>query len=62
MTVNGGVLDLNGYSISVGSLSGNGGFITDNSTGSGTSTLSVAKTSDATYAGVIEDGPPACWP
>ena len=28
LTVNGGVLDLNGYSISVGSLSGNGGLIT----------------------------------
>ena len=56
LIVNGGTLDLNGYSITVGSLSGNGGTITDNSTGGGTTTLTVDQTADATYAGTIADG------
>ena len=56
LTVNGGVLDLNGHSIAVGSLSGTSGTITDNSTAAGTGTFSVTQATAATYAGALQDG------
>ncbi len=48
-----GNLDLNGQSVTVGSLAGNGGTIT-NSTGASTFTVNQAATT--TYAGIITDG------
>ena len=56
LVVNGGKLDLNGNSITVGTLSGSGGTITDQSSTGGTTILTVDQASDATYAGVIADG------
>jgi autotransporter-associated beta strand protein len=57
LTVNGGTLDLHGNSLTVGSLSGSpGGTITDNSDGSGTTTLTVAEAADTWFGGTIEDG------
>ena len=58
LTVNGGILDLNDWSIVVASLGGYGGTITDNNTtsGSGTSTLTVDKASNSTFYGVVLDG------
>jgi autotransporter-associated beta strand protein len=61
ITVNGGTLDLNGLDVTVASLAGTGGTITDNSTGSaGTTTLivSLPNTTDAsTYSGSFANGP-----
>ena len=55
LSVNGGTLDLNGYSPTVGSFSGsNGGTITTSSTAS--STLTANSSSDSTYAGVVTNG------
>ena len=55
LTVNGGTLDLNGNSITVASLGGSGGLIT-NSQSASTSTLTVDESSDTTYCGEIQDG------
>ena len=58
--VNSGVLDLNGNSISIASLSSvSGGTVTNNATSSGTQTLTLASTvpTTATFAGVIQNGP-----
>ncbi len=57
---NSGILDLNGNSISIASLSSvSGGTVTNNATGSGTQTLTLASTAaaTATFAGVIQNGP-----
>ena len=57
---NSGVLDLNGNSISIASLSSvSGGTVTNNATSSGTQTLTLASTvpTTATFAGVIQNGP-----
>ena len=54
--VDNGELDLNGYNITVGSLSGTGGTITDSSTTSGTSNLTVNQTSDSIFAGLLTNG------
>jgi fibronectin-binding autotransporter adhesin len=64
LTVNGGTLDLEAagsgsggpQTISVGSLSGLAGVITDNNGVSGVTTLNVNQTTAATYAGAISDG------
>jgi fibronectin-binding autotransporter adhesin len=54
LTLGGGMLDLNGNNISVGSLSGNAGTITTNS-GPATLTVQVG-TSASVYGGLLNDG------
>jgi autotransporter-associated beta strand protein len=56
LTVNSGTVDLNAYSITLTSLSGNGGRITDNSTGVGTTTLTLENNATSTFGGVIQNG------
>ncbi len=56
LTISSGTLDLNANNTAVGSLSGPGGVITDNSPASGTTTLTVNQTSNTTFAGVLQDG------
>ena len=56
LTISSGTLDLNGYNTAVGSLSGPGGLITDNSPATGTTTLTVNQTTSASFGGVIQDG------
>ena len=56
LTVNGGVLDLNGYSVTVGPLSGTGGIITDNSATAGITTFTVNTSASSSYYGAIQDG------
>ena len=61
LTTTGGVLDLHGFSLTVGgsnalpSLSGTGGTITDNSA-AGSTTLTVQQSGGTTYAGALLDG------
>ena len=56
LTVNGGMLDLNGYSLGVGGLNGSAGTIL-NSNASTPATLSVGNNSaNGSFAGVIADG------
>ena len=55
LTVNGGTLDLHNFSPSVGALSGAGGDITTNASGTSTLTTTVASGS-ATYSGNITNG------
>jgi autotransporter-associated beta strand protein len=55
LTVNGGRVDLNAKSITVGSLSGSGGIITDTGA-AGTTTLTVTQSVATTYSGVISNG------
>ena len=55
LTVNSGVVDLNYQSISIPSLSGTGGIITDTGA-AGTTMLTVTQSVDTTYSGVIRDG------
>ena len=61
LTTTGGVLDLHGFSLTVGnsnalpSLSGTGGTITDNST-AGSTTLTVQQSGSTTYSGALLDG------
>jgi autotransporter-associated beta strand protein len=59
LTVNGGILDLNGQNISVGNLTGSAGTIWNNGplAGSSTVTLTIgtSNTGGGTYAGVIQD-------
>ena len=57
LTVNGGFLDTNGNSFTVGALKGTGGVITDNSATPGTSTLTVSGATASTFAGILADGP-----
>ena len=54
--LSGGTLDLDGFDTTVGSLNGDGGTITDNSTTSGTSTLTTNTSACAWYSGAICDG------
>ncbi|MFA6564783.1 MAG: autotransporter-associated beta strand repeat-containing protein [Verrucomicrobiia bacterium] len=57
LTVNGGVLDLNGNNAYVGGLAGLGGRITDDSAGSGISILNVTNVAGNTvFGGQIADG------
>ena len=55
LTVNRGVVDLNYQSISIPSLSGTGGRITD-AGAAGTTTLTVNQATNTTYSGVITNG------
>jgi autotransporter-associated beta strand protein len=55
LTVNSGVVDLYYQSISISSLSGIGGRITDNGA-AGTTTLTVNQSVDTAFSGVISDG------
>lgn len=52
----GGTIDLNGFSITAGSLSGTSGVVTDNSIAGGTTTLTVNQTGNTSYAGTIDNG------
>jgi autotransporter-associated beta strand protein len=55
LAINGGTLDLKGFSVTVGALSGlNGGIITNN--GAAGVILTVNSSSNSTFGGVIEDG------
>jgi len=56
LTVNGGVVNLNTYNISIPSLSGNGGIIRDDAGSAGTTTLTVNQSTNTTYSGVITNG------
>jgi autotransporter-associated beta strand protein len=55
LTVNSGSVDLNTRSISIPSLNGTGGSITDNGA-AGTTTLTVNQSTNTTYSGVIANG------
>ena len=58
LIVNGGTVDLNSYSATIGPLSGlPAGVITDSSGSSGTTTLAVNVPGTSTYPGAIVDGP-----
>lgn len=56
LTVNGGLLDLNGLDLSVPRLSGTGGNISDTTATGGVLTLTVTQTVTTTYAGLVSDG------
>ena len=56
LTVNGGTLDLGGHSITVGSLDGTAGTITDSSSGSPTVLTVNISSGTSIYAGAIQDG------
>ena len=56
LTMSGGTLDLNANSITVASLSGTGGTITDNNATAGISTLTVNQTTTTSFAGTLVDG------
>ena len=60
LTVTGGELDLNGNSITVSSLSGTGGTITDNSSGSPSILRVSISSGTSTYWGAILDGDNRC--
>ncbi len=51
-----GILNLNGYDTSIGSLAGNGGTITDTNATPGPTVLTVNQAANATFGGVITDG------
>jgi len=55
----GGVINLNGYSVTLDDLIGpqGCGYITDDSSGSGTTTLTINNTGTQTFGGIIENGP-----
>ena len=59
LTVNGGIVDLNGQNTSVGNLTGSGGTIWNNGPNSGSSTVTLTigngNTGGGNYAGVIQD-------
>jgi len=55
LTLNSGVVNLNTRSISISSLSGAGGIITDTGA-AGTTTLTVTQSVNAAYSGVISNG------
>ena len=52
----GGTLDLHTHSITVASLSGTAGTITDNAATAGTSTLTVSQSTATSFAGILADG------
>ena len=54
--MSGGILNLNANSITLPSLSGTAGTITDNSSTVGTSTLSVNQSTTTNFAGTLADG------
>jgi fibronectin-binding autotransporter adhesin len=54
LTVNSGMLDLNGNSLSVGTLGGSGGVISSSTAGS--LTLTANSTTNSNFAGSIQDG------
>ena len=55
--LNGGTIDFNGLNgYAFGDFSGTGGTVTDSGLSAGTSVLSVSSSSDATFAGAINDG------
>ena len=57
LTVTGGELDLNANSVSLLSLSGNGGTVSDESSSSGSATvLTVVQGTTTTFGGTIRDG------
>jgi autotransporter-associated beta strand protein len=56
LAVNGGTLDLNANSITVASLSGTGGTITDNNATPGISTLTDDQPNTTTFSGTLSDG------
>ena len=56
LTLNGGVLDLNGNPLGVLSLGGSAGEITDNSSTGGTTTLTVVQGGNSTFGGSIMNG------
>ena len=56
LAVNGGMLDLNGKSITVGLLSGNSASAVISSTAAGAMTLTANSASNGTYAGSIQNG------
>jgi fibronectin-binding autotransporter adhesin len=56
-TVNNGVLDLNGFNVTVGALTGMpGGTVRDNSATAGTTTLTVNQAGTANFSGSISNG------
>ena len=60
VTMYGGTLDLNGYNLTIGSLttwSGYGSVVTDNAAASGTSTLTLTNGTSRIYTCTICDGP-----
>jgi autotransporter-associated beta strand protein len=57
LVANAGVVDLNGQSIAVASLAGSAGTVTDNSTGGGTTTLTLSGTGSGSFGGALLDGP-----
>jgi fibronectin-binding autotransporter adhesin len=56
LTVNQGTVNLNGFGVSVASLAGSGGLITDNTTGAAPTTLTVNQAGTTTFGGTISDG------
>lgn len=54
VTVNGGALDVNGISPTIGALSGSGGVVTNSVAGS--ATLNVNSAASSTFAGAFQDG------
>ena len=57
LAVNGGLVDLDGNSITVASLSGSGGAISDLSAGARATLLSLNQSGATTFAGAVLDGP-----
>jgi fibronectin-binding autotransporter adhesin len=56
LAANAGLVDLNGNSLAIGSLTGLAGTITDNSGGGATTTLTVNQTAAATFSGTLVNG------
>ena len=56
LTTSGGELDMNANSISLPSLQGNGGTISNESSTAGSTILTVAQAGNTTYGGTIRDG------
>ncbi|MFN9272585.1 MAG: beta strand repeat-containing protein, partial [Planctomycetia bacterium] len=55
LAVNAGTLDLGGFSVNVGALSGSAGAVITTSTAAGTATLTTNAASNSTFAGTIQD-------
>ncbi len=56
LTVNGGLANLNGNSVSLASLAGSGGLITDNASGTGPTAVTVNQSAAATFSGFLNNG------
>ena len=57
VTLNNGVLDLNGFNATLGTLTGaSSGTVTDNSTTAGTTTLTVNQAGNTNFSGGILNG------